>query len=181
MPARIFVLFLIFFASVVKGQSLPHTVHLDAGLLFGGVIYPAASIRIFNGIRFEDKKLETGLTVGLDIYKQLMILPATASLKWIPLAQRRLYPYLALNIGYGLPGFNQDTEEKEFTGGFLFNPSLGFRIKSGPKSRINLGLGFNHQKAGIHSKSFDSLGRKISETIEVYSFGRIALNCGIGF
>lgn len=81
----------------------------------------------------------------------------------------------------GLALLNRGSAEKDYRGGFVLNPNLGFRIKTRTKARFNLGLGYNYQKAGIVYKSFDDLGKTLSETIEKYSFGRVALNFGIGF
>ncbi len=181
MLIRTLIIILVFFISEAKAQKYPYTMQGDISLLAGTQLMPVPGIQIFNGVRVNKWSSEAGITIGADIYKQLTVLPVTAVIKWMPLPQKGVMPYLSFSTGYGLAWVNRGTEEKDFRGGFLYNPSIGLRIKTNTKVRVNFMAGFKHQRAAMIETRFDDLGRFISSTTELYKFGRISLNFGVGF
>lgn len=181
MSIRIFIIILVVFISEVKAQKYHYTTQADISILAGQYVLPVPGVQIFNGVQVEKWSAETGITVGADVYQQLTILPVSASLKWMPLAQKTLIPYLSLNAGYGLAWLNRGNEEKDYRGGAVVNPSIGLRIKTKTKTRLNFSAGYKKQRAAIVETRFDNLGRTISVVTEKYEFGRFSLNFGIGF
>lgn len=164
----------------VNAQKYPYTLQADINLLVGQSLPPVPGVHIFNGVKAEKWNAEAGLTVGADVYRQLALLPVSANVKWMPLEQRALMPYLSLSAGYGFAWLNRGTEEKDYQGGGVFNPLIGLRIKTRAKTRLNLGVGYKHQKANIVFTDLDDLGRTNSKVAEEYTFGRVSFNLGVG-
>lgn len=181
MSTRLLIVFLVVFISEVKAQKYPYTMQGDISLLAGQFGFPVPGVQIFNGVRVEKWSSETGITIGADVYDRLALLPVSASIKWMPLPQKALIPYLSFSAGYGLAWMNRGTEEKDYVGGTLYNPSIGIRIKTKTKARVNFMAGFKHQRAALTDTRFDDLGRTMSVVTEEYKFGRISLNFGVGF
>lgn len=181
MSIRILVFIFVVFTANVKGQTYSYILQADLSLLVGKEVRPVPGIQIFNGVDIGDKNLEAGITVGVDIYRQFKLLPVSASLRWKPWAQKQITPYIALNAGYGLAWLNRKTDERDYRGGVVLNPLVGFRLKARTKTKLNFGFGFKHQRAVIIEKKFDDLGRTVSELNERYKIGRISLNFGVGF
>ncbi len=181
MHKRILIFILILLASEVRAQKYPYTMQADASLLAGERLLPVPGLQVFNGIRVGELSAETGVTVGVDAYSEFTLLPVSASIRWMPFQQKALMPYLSLNAGYGLAWFNRGTEEKDYRGGGVINPSIGLRIKTKTKTRVNFGAGYKLQEASIVETAFDDLGRTISVATNKYSFGRISISFGVGF
>ena len=181
MSIRILIIILVLFISEVKAQKYTYTMQADISLLAGRQVLPVPGVQIFNGIQLDKGLAEAGVTVGVDVYRQFILLPVSASLKWMPLPQKALMPYLSLNAGYGLAWLNRGTEEKDYHGGGVFNPSIGLRIKTETKTRLNFGVGYKLQSASIVETSFDALGKTVSIVTEKYNLGRVSLTFGVGF
>ncbi|MEJ7693238.1 hypothetical protein [Daejeonella sp.] len=181
MSVRVLIIILMAFISEVKAQKYPYRMQGDIGLLIGKQVLPVPGVQVFNGVRIDKWSSEAGITVGADIYRQLTILPVSGSIRWMPLPEKALTPYLGFSAGYGLAWINRGTEEKDYRGGAVYNPSIGLRIKTKTKARVNFTAGFKHQRAAFIERRFDNLGREISIVTEEYSFGRISLNFGVGF
>jgi len=171
----------VLFTSEVKAQKYPYTAQADISLLVGRNVLPVPGVQIFNGIQVEKWSAETGITVGTDVYTQFTLLPVSACLKWMPFPQKILMPYLSFTAGYGLTWLNKATEEKRYLGGSVFNPSVGLRIKTKTKTRVNFGVGFKQQRATIVETGFDDLGSTVSVFTEKYKLGRVSLNIGAVF
>ncbi len=181
MLIRISIIILVVFISEAKAQKYPYTMQADISLLAGKHVLPVPGAQIFNGVQVKKWSAETGITVGADVYQQFTLLPVSASLKWIPLPQKIIMPYLSFTVGYGLAWLNKGTEEKRYRGGVVLNPSIGLKIKTKTKTRLNISAGFKQQKAAIIEKRFDDLGRTVSVITEKYKLGRVSLNFGVGF
>lgn len=181
MFSRTLIIFLVVFISEAKGQKYRYTVQADVGLLAGEGVWPVPSAQVFNGVRINNLYSEVGVTAGADIYKQLTILPIQWSVKWVPFPDKSVMPYLGLSAGYGFTWLNRGTEMKAYQGGAVFNPSIGLRIKTKSKARLNFMAGFKQQSASATITTFDALGQINSELTEEYKYSRISLAFGVGF
>lgn len=178
---RALFIFLAVFISEARSQNYPYTLQADIGLLAGEEVSPVPTVQVFNGVRVDKFFSEVGITVGADIYKQLTILPLQVAVKWMPFPDKNLKPFLSLSAGYGIPLLNNNTEAKGYKGGAVFNPSIGLRIKSKSKTRLNFMAGFKHQIASVLTTTFDDMGKINSVLNEEYKYGRISLGFGVGF
>lgn len=175
------IILVIFIVPDAKAQKYPYTMQADLGLLAGNMVPAVPGLQLFSGVRLNKWSSEAGITVGADIYKQLTILPVSASIRWMPLPEKALNPYFSLSGGYGLSWINRGSAQTDYRGGVIYNPSMGLRIKTRTKARINFMAGFKHQRASIRETGFDDLGRIVSVITDDYKFDRISLNFGIGF
>ena len=102
---------------------------------------------MINGYQF-NAHLSAGLGLGLNIYYQKTLLPAYADLR-VNFLKKKSSPFGVLQIGYAfdsdeLPGAG--TGNNEFDGGFLLNPSIGFRFFVRPKRAYIFSLGYRYQE-----------------------------------
>ncbi|SKB74982.1 hypothetical protein [Daejeonella lutea] len=178
---RALFIFLVVFISEARSQKYPYTLQADIGLLAGEKVSPVPAVQVFNGVRVDKFFSEAGITVGADIYKQLTILPLQIGVKWMPFQDKNLKPFLSFSAGYGIPLLNNKPEGKGYKGGAVINPSIGLRIKSKSKARLNFMAGFKHQRASILTTTFDALGKINSVLNEEYRYSRISLGFGVGF
>ncbi len=181
MSLRILIIMLVVFISEVKAQKSSYTMQGDVGLLVGKQVLPVPGVQVFNGLKIDKWSSEAGITVGADIYRQLTILPVYASIRWLPLPEKDLIPYLSFSVGYGIAWLNRGSVEKDYRGGTVYYPSVGVRIKTKTKARFNFSAGFKHQRAAFTDRRFDELGREMSVVTEEYRFSRMSLSFGVGF
>ncbi len=181
MPFRLILLCCLAMTSQVSAQKYPYTFQGDFVAFVAERVVPVVGAHVFNGVRIEKYGLETGITVGVDGYPQFLLIPAMAGVKWMPFPKAALVPYLNVNAGRSLAWLNRHTDEKDFKGGGVFNPSLGIRFRSKTKERLNLGVGYLTQNAQIVETRYDDLGRVIDLSTEQYRIRRMSLNFGISF
>ncbi len=178
---RIFVFILIVFVSKVQAQHYPYAFQADAGLLIGNSVLPSFTTHIFNGVRIDKWKIESGIVSGVDIYKQITVLPLAGGLKWMPFRSRSLSPFIGISAGYGFDWLQRREESYSYGGGAMFNPSIGVRIKTKWKASMNLGLGFKQQNASVYQTYYNLGGKAISTIEEAYTFSRVSINYGLSF
>ncbi len=153
----------------------------DVGLLVGDGVRPAFSGQLFNGIKIDKYKVEAGVLLGADVYRQFTLLPVTAGLKWLPIESKSIIPYVSLNVGYGFNWLKKDTDEITYEGGAVINPQIGIRIKTTGKLKLNFGAGFKQQHATVYQRYEDESGSPITIITEKYKLGRLSLNVGASF
>jgi len=178
---RILAFILIVFISKAKAQNYPYSFQADAGLLIGNSVLPSFTTQIFNGVRIDKWKIEAGIVSGVDIYKQITVLPLAAGLKWMPFRSRSLSPFIGLSAGYGFDWLQRRSESYSYRGGAMFNPSIGVKIKTKWKASMNLGLGFKQQNASVYQTYYGMGGKPISAIEEEYTFSRLSINYGLSF
>ena len=181
----IIMVILLFFVILARAQQLPYTNQTDAGLLMGPASKAAFSAQTFHGVKIIRWKIEAGINAGVDIYPQLTILPVSAGFKWNPFNAHRISPLLGLSAGYGFGLQDRQKDELKHLGGYIFNPTLGLRVKTKSSAKLNLGIGYRQQKA-VNRQNFDSniLNSFSSWPIllkEEYKLRKISLTVGISF
>lgn len=173
------------FTTQVNAQKLPYTNHTEAGLLAGNGVNPSFTFQTFNGVRIQKWKFEAGLTTGVDIYSQMIILPLSAGVKWNPFNTKAISPFVSVNAGYGFAWLQRPSDNLNYSGGYMFNPSVGLRIKTKKDAaKLNLSLGFRQQRAVTRQTSefylYDYIGGSPDiETQDEYTFRRISLTLGL--
>ena len=172
------------FTVAAKAQHLPYTNQTDAGVLVGPASAASFTAQTFNGVRISTWKLEAGITTGVDIYPQMTILPISLGFKWNPF-DNDISPFVSLNAGYGFGWLQAKRGDAKYDGGYILNPSLGIRIKTKNTAKVNLGIGFRHQKAVIRQRpeyyTFDYFGGGPPQIKEEYKFRRISVILGMSF
>ena len=170
-------------AGFAHAQNMPYTNQTEIGLLAGEGIDPSFSVQTFNGFKIKEWNVEAGLNTGVDIYKQFTLLPVSIGLKWFSANPGTVSPFIGLNAGYGLDWLQRREPNQKYEGGFMINPSVGIRIKTQARYKLNLSLGYKEQKAVIHqSQIFESFSSFFAPQMkDTYRFKRISLNLGLSF
>lgn len=109
-----------------------------------------------------------GVGVGMNYYHEgsNINLPIFADFRGtLPLQDTKVAPFLDMRLGYSVI----DVE------GFYFSPSVGVRIATSDDSGVNIGLGYEMQKAKISGSIY---GHSYSASP---NFGAITIKLGIDF
>ena len=170
---------LLFYLSDAKAQKYPYTFQADVGALIGKGVIPGFSAQVFNGIKIESQKLEVGIVSGVDVYSMFSLIPLSAGIKWIPLQSKPISPFISFNAGYGLDWLQKDKEQTSYKGGGVFNPSVGIRIKTTGKAKVNLSAGYKQQQATISTSYLDNNGNPTTIITEKYKLGRLSACLGL--
>ena len=173
-------------SSSIKAQPLPYVNHTETGILTATGNGPSFTAQTFNGVKIDKWKLEAGITAGVDIYQEMTLLPVSVGLKYNPLNNLPLSPYISMNAGYGFDWLQGQSDNTKYDGGYVLHPSLGVRIKTKSSTRVSLGLGFRQQRAVIRQNIqsiglfFDSFAPMPDmRAKEEYKFRRISLSLGM--
>jgi hypothetical protein len=182
---RWIVIFVVSFFTInrVEAQIGRFVNQTEIGFLTGKIEYPYFSIRSFNGIRFKNVPVETGVAVGVDSYSPIIITPVTLSLIWNPLQTKSVSPYLGFDMGYGFDWLQPKSEGKSYSGGYLLSPSAGIRIKTNSNYKFILNLSYKHQEASISTGS-DLPPFNVnywSYRTDHYTFKRLFISLGLSF
>jgi hypothetical protein len=126
----------------------------------------APTVQMFNGYRF-DELLAIGGTVGIDIYEQTIVTPLALGIRG-ELLNFRVSPFYSIDAGYA-PVFlsyeDHSSMEQKNKGGWMFNPALGLRVKTGNDTAFTFGAGYKSQKteretAWIHARQVQKMHYK---------------------
>ena len=183
---RLITIFLISFLSInqVKAQIGRFANQTEIGLLAGENVPPIFSARSFNGIRFKNVPLETGIALGVDAYSQITIVPVSLSCRWNPLEKESVSPYLSLDMGYGFDWLQRRREGRSYSGGYLLSPAAGLRFKTAGNSKFILNLSYKRQEASISTvpdmEPFNTIGFRSYQTSD-YIFKRLYISVGLSF
>jgi hypothetical protein len=116
-----------------------------------------------------------GLGLGADFYRagsSEKIFPVFGEVRGYFLRQPST-PYYVLRGGYGFAWKNEDAGVIGARGGWMFNPSVGWRLGGGPALKMTLDVGLQFQHA-----TFDyAIGRDRANTVIDY----MRLNVRMGF
>ncbi|NEU07363.1 hypothetical protein GZH53_03465 [Flavihumibacter sp. R14] len=185
-PKALTLITLLLVTLAAKGQRMPYTNQTDAGVLIGTPSATSFSAQTFNGVTIRKWNLDAGITTGIDLYNQVIILPLSAGFKWNPFRAHTVSPVISLNGGYGFTWLQRRKDDVKYEGGVIINPSIGLRIKTKSRSKINVALGFRQQKAEIYQPMstiiFDYFGPHPNMAImEEYKFRRLTFSLGLSF
>lgn len=134
--------------------SKPYLGMIEIGFLYGerkseavNSSTAAPTVQMFNGYRFH-RLLAVGGTVGIDFYENTIVTPLALGMRG-ELLQSRVSPFYSLDAGYG-PAFqnqedNQSVEQKT-KGGWMLNPAMGMRVKTGNSTGFTFSAGYKTQK-----------------------------------
>lgn len=173
-------------SALLQAQNLPFINHTEAGILAATGRAPSFTAQTFNGLKINKLKLEAGITAGVDIYQEMTLLPVSAGVKWNPLNNLPVSPYISFNAGYSFNWLQRQSDNTEYDGGYILHPSMGVRIKTKNANGIFIGLGYRQQRAvirqnaqpmGLFYDSFGPMPNMLSK--EEYKFRRISLTLGL--
>lgn len=80
----------------------------------------------------------TGVSVGIDRYKNVTFIPIMLDLRWYIL-NKKVTPVLSAGLGYSL------SSDKDNKAGYIANPSLGLKIKVSRSTALNFSFGYRIQ------------------------------------
>jgi len=129
------------------GQPARFTNQTEFGLLQGkGAFRQGGSftLQTFNGIRLNEFA-EVGGTVGLDAYPDITLVPLAFGWRGV-IPAGNVSPFLAMDVGYAFDWLEKETEISWYSGGLMFNPSIGVRIRSKKTDRFLLAVGYKRQQ-----------------------------------
>lgn len=127
---------------------------VEIGYLYGKVHYDnqnsdlsAASptVQVFNGYRLS-RGFVVGATVGFDFYDNILVTPLALGIRGEVL-DARVSPTYSLDAGYGATFLSDEGEEQKLKGGWLFNPAIGLRVRTGDSgSAFAFNIGYKTQR-----------------------------------
>lgn len=166
-------------------QRLRYTYSIDAGLLAGNKVTPTFTAQVFNGLYFEKLKVRTGITTGIDAYRQFTILPVAAGIKLGPFNQEAVSPYFSLDAGYGLSWLQRRSDSRQVSGGYTINPAVGLQFKTKSALKCQVSAGYRRQKAELkytrNPIEYDSSAFEQYMATDEFTFSRISLTFGMSF
>lgn len=141
-------------------------------------IYGGAGISHAMGYRF-NRLIGVGLGLGIetnDFTTTRNIIPVYAEARGF-FSPKRISPYYALKIGYGIALADKSRGTTIAKGGLHFSPELGIRFGAGDVSYF-LGLEYKIQNATFTTDGFDFGGVKFTDKI---SYRRLEIRTGLLF
>ena len=133
------------------------------------------TVQLFNGYRLS-RGFSVGATVGFDFYDNILVTPLALGIRGEVL-DARVSPTYSLDTGYGSTFMSDESNEQEFKGGWLFNPAIGLRVRTGDQgSAFAFNLGYKTQRVTSHTNwwSTTSVEQKIT-------YKRLSLRMGFLF
>lgn len=131
------------------------------------------SVQFFNGVRVH-RLVALGVTVGTDFYNNVLVLPFALGIRG-ELADTRVSPFYSLDAGYGVASLSDDNEQRNTVGGWMYNPAVGLRVKTGNDTAFTFGVGYRYQRATIRSSGWSG------NLTEEAKYKRLALRMGFMF
>jgi hypothetical protein len=112
----------------------------------------APTVQMFNGYQI-DELLAVGATVGIDIYEHSIVTPLALGIRG-QLVNSRVSPFYSFDAGYApalLSDESHSSVQQKNKGGWMFNPALGIRVKTGHDTAFTFGAGYKSQKTETES------------------------------
>ena len=170
---------------VVKNRFVNHT---EFGGLFGRVKYSNGStqntvegrtsltLQTFNGIQVS-RKLGAGITLGADWYKNALINPVAAGIRYDLSGRPNSRFFVIADAGYGFTWLHQDSDGFKTKGGWMVNPGIGLRIGNVNTSSFTLSLTYKRQEVSAEKPLLWNQIERNEERV----YNRIAARIGISF
>ncbi|MBF8962608.1 hypothetical protein I0P70_05060 [Pontibacter sp. FD36] len=133
----------------------------------------APTVEIFNGYRLH-RLLAVGATTGFDFYDNLLITPFALGVRGEAL-DTRISPVYSIDVGYGSAFLSHESGDDSKKGGWMFNPALGFRVRTGNSTAYTFAAGYKTQKA----ETVSSWGNSFTE--QKITFKRLSVQLGFMF
>lgn len=133
----------------------------------------APTVKIYNGYRLH-RLLAIGASTGFDLYDNLLIIPLAIGLRGEVL-NTRISPVYSIDAGYGGSFLSDENGSMKRRGGWMFSPSLGFRVSTGNSTAYTFAAGYKTQKAEIEN----AWGSTLTE--QKITFKRLSLQMGFMF
>lgn len=133
----------------------------------------APSVEIFNGFRLH-RLLTIGATTGFDFYSNLLITPFALGIRGEAF-NSRISPIYSIDAGYGSSFLSHEADMEEKKGGWMFNPALGIRVRSGHSTAYTFAAGYKTQEA--ETSTFWGRGM----TDQKITYKRLSLQLGFMF
>lgn len=164
--------------------------HTEFGGLFGRVKYPntyngnqeqvdnklSMTAQTFNGVQI-NKRLATGLTVGMDWYKAALLNPIAAGLRYDLTRKGNVKVFGTLDAGYGFAWFHDDADGYDTRGGVMVNPGVGLRLAKDGGAGFTLAFTYKRQEAHVNKPPLWDQ----TERFEDRTYNRLAIRLGISF
>ncbi|MCE6990652.1 hypothetical protein [Dyadobacter sp. CY323] len=194
MKKSTYILFaLLLFTSAVNAQNaarIKYVNHTEVGGLFGRVKFDnqyngnleqvenrnSMTAQTFNGIQV-NKRLATGVTVGMDWYRAALLTPIAAGLRYDLTKNGGVKLYGTVDAGYGFAWFHDDAEGFDTSGGLMLNPGVGLRFGKDGGPGFTLAFTYKRQEAEVDKPPL--WGQ--TERSEHRVYNRLALRLGLSF
>ncbi|NIJ50959.1 hypothetical protein [Dyadobacter arcticus] len=192
MKTTLYILFTLLLLTYNANAQNPNTKkyvnHTEFGGLFGRVKYLNQyngnqeqvdnklnlTVQTFNGIQI-NKRLITGVTVGMDWYRAALLNPIAAGLRYDLTRKGNVKVFGTLDAGYAFAWFHDDAEGYDTRGGVMVNPGLGLRI--GKDAGFTLALTYKRQEAQVDKPPFSDQTERSEQRV----YNRLAMRLGISF
>ena len=135
-------------------KKSPYFFMIKSGSIHGDRISFTTSI--INGVTVIPK-LRAGLGLGFDSYEDVSVVPLFVNSSW-DLSKRKNALYLGFNGGLSKIwkyDNNNRSELKDFHGGYMINPEVGYRIKY-HDLRLGISLGWKKQRLIFHYEYYNN-------------------------
>lgn len=163
-----------------KAQASKYTNHTETGVMIGFYGGLPFSLQTFNGVNFHRPKIAAGITLGIDSYQQMVLVPVALGIRYPANNTSKTQPYVAIDAGYSFDWLEYDTKGNQYGGGWMINPAIGLKFRSVKRNRITLSLGYKQQLAAFHSESQGVYPVSYAYTAtRKYNFNRITFRIGI--
>ncbi|MGV3502294.1 MAG: hypothetical protein ACO1O1_01190 [Adhaeribacter sp.] len=129
------------------------------------------SAHTFNGYQFASY-LATGLTVGVDGYDGVTLLPLGLGLRG-DLTKTPTRPFYSLDGGYSLDWLDNPMRVGNRQGGYFWSGGLGLKFQSKKNHAFTLGLAFRRQATAVKNPFLN--GTSVTD----YTFNRILFRLGL--
>lgn len=138
------------------------------------------SIMTFNGI-YLNPKTAVGVTTGIDWYNTTVLMPIMAGVRR-QIAQKKeggSAIFVNLDGGYATNWLNEDSGITKTDGGFVLNPSIGYRLPMRSGSAWLVNFGYRMQKYKLtEDRSQEEWSFK---SVETRNLNRMSLRVGLEF
>ncbi|WP_187262664.1 hypothetical protein [Pontibacter beigongshangensis] len=156
---------------------------VELGFLYGKFKNPfnnpptymaSPTVQLFNGYRAH-RLFAIGATTGLDFYENLLVTPLTLGIRG-DILNTRVSPFYSLDAGYGATFLSSKRAGERPDGGWLLNPALGLRVRTGNQTAYLFSLGYKQQR--VDTESMTGWGVQVNERI---TYKRLSLRMGFMF
>jgi hypothetical protein len=155
---------------------------VEFGYLYGKIENPfnfspsyiaSPSVLFFNGYRAH-RLIAIGATIGFDFYENILITPIALGIRG-EFFSTRVSPFYSLDAGYGTSFLSGKGSGERPEGGWLINPVLGLRVKTGNKAAFLVGMGYKRQRVDTEMSGW---GFTTNQRI---TYNRLSLRMGFMF
>jgi hypothetical protein len=142
--------------------------------LYNNTNSQAISFHSFNGYQF-GSPFSLGLGLGIDSYPDRVLLPLTIGITG-DFLKKNITPFYRFSIGHGFAlGKQENDQQVQKVGGFVFNPALGLKIYVAEGKAFILQISYKYQETAIKQNFTTSF------LTQEATFRRIGIAIGFSF